>query len=185
MSYRLYGDLGSGAFSRRSGAGRSRRAVCVRADFAGAQRAERAAFPEPQSQRARFRRCACRKARSSPNSPPSCSPWPIIFPKAGCCRRRPRPPAPRPIAGSPSWRARSTPLSRSWIIPARFAPEGCAADALREAARNRVRERLLLIERVLAGPFLLPGGFSLLDIYAAMFSRWSIGTDWRPPICRA
>jgi glutathione S-transferase len=36
-----------------------------------------------------------------------------------------------------------------------------------------------LIERVLAGPFLLPGGFSLLDIYAAMFSRWSIGAEWR------
>ena len=63
--------------------------------------------------------------------------------------------------------------------PARFAPEGAQANALREVARNRVRERLLLIERVLAGPFLLPGGFSLLDIYAAMFSRWSIGTDWR------
>jgi len=30
-----------------------------------------------------------------------------------------------------------------------------------------------------AGPFLLPGGFSLLDIYAAMFSRWSIGAVWR------
>ncbi len=36
-----------------------------------------------------------------------------------------------------------------------------------------------LIERVLAGPFLLAGGFSLLDIYAAMFSRWSVGPEWR------
>jgi GST-like protein len=63
--------------------------------------------------------------------------------------------------------------------PARFAPEGTAADALREVARTRVRERLLLLERVMAGPFLLPGGFSLLDIYAAMFSRWSVGRDWR------
>ena len=63
--------------------------------------------------------------------------------------------------------------------PARFAPEGAAADALREVARQRVRERLLLIERVMAGPFLLPGGFSLLDIYAAMFSRWSVGGEWR------
>ena len=63
--------------------------------------------------------------------------------------------------------------------PARFAPEGAAADALREKARTRVRERLMLIERVLAGPFLLPSGFSLLDIYAAMFSRWSVGKEWR------
>ena len=50
---------------------------------------------------------------------------------------------------------------------------------LLEQARERVRERLLLIERVLAGPFLLPSGFSLLDIYAAMFSRWSVGVEWR------
>ena len=63
--------------------------------------------------------------------------------------------------------------------PARFVADGAEANALREAARKRVRERLLLIERVLAEPFMLPGGFSLLDIYAAMFSRWSIGAEWR------
>ncbi len=63
--------------------------------------------------------------------------------------------------------------------PARFAPEGDEAEALREKARGRVRERLLLLERVLAGPYMLPSGFSLLDIYAAMFTRWSVGQDWR------
>ena len=63
--------------------------------------------------------------------------------------------------------------------PARFVPEGPEAKALREAARKRVRERLLLLERVMGGPFMLAHGFSLLDIYAAMFSRWSIGAEWR------
>src|SRR5215813_12910208 len=63
--------------------------------------------------------------------------------------------------------------------PARFVPEGQEADALREAARKRVRERLLLLERVMAAPFMLAHGFSVLDIYAAMFSRWSIGAAWR------
>ena len=63
--------------------------------------------------------------------------------------------------------------------PARFAPEGTVADALREKARHRVRERLLLLERVMAGPFMLAHGFSLLDVYAAMFSRWSVGVEWR------
>jgi GST-like protein len=63
--------------------------------------------------------------------------------------------------------------------PQRFVAEGAAADALREVARARVRERILLIERALAGPFLLDGGFSILDIYAAMFTRWSIGKEWR------
>jgi GST-like protein len=63
--------------------------------------------------------------------------------------------------------------------PSRFVPEGEAANAIKKVAVARIRERLLLIERVLAGPYLLSGGFSLLDIYAAMFSRWSIGADWR------
>jgi len=63
--------------------------------------------------------------------------------------------------------------------PARFVPEGDAADNLRRRARDRVRERLLIVERMTAGPWLLPGGFSILDIYAAMFSRWSVGKEWR------
>jgi len=63
--------------------------------------------------------------------------------------------------------------------PERFIAEARAADKLREAARDRVRERILLIERAAAGPFILESGFSLLDIYAAMFTRWSIGRQWR------
>ena len=63
--------------------------------------------------------------------------------------------------------------------PARFVPEGDAATDLRKRARDRVRERLLIVERMTAGPWLLASGFSILDIYAAMFSRWSVGKDWR------
>jgi glutathione S-transferase len=63
--------------------------------------------------------------------------------------------------------------------PTRFVPDGTAAESLKKVAVGRIRERLLLIERVLAGPYLLPGGFSLLDVYAAMFSRWSVGREWR------
>jgi GST-like protein len=64
--------------------------------------------------------------------------------------------------------------------PERFAPEGEQAEALRQKARERIRERLLIVERQVAGPWYLPSGFSILDIYAAMFSRWrgSIGRDW-------
>jgi glutathione S-transferase len=62
--------------------------------------------------------------------------------------------------------------------PERFAPGG--ADALREKARERLRERLLIVERFTEGPWFLRGGFSILDIYASMFTRWrgSIGRDW-------
>jgi glutathione S-transferase len=64
--------------------------------------------------------------------------------------------------------------------PQRFVPEGAEAAALRQKARERLRERLLIVERMVAGPWLLAGGFSILDIYAAMFTRWrgSIGKTW-------
>jgi glutathione S-transferase len=64
--------------------------------------------------------------------------------------------------------------------PQRFAPEGEQAEALRERAKERIRERLLIVERQVAGPWFLASGFSILDIYAAMFSRWrdSIGAEW-------
>jgi GST-like protein len=64
--------------------------------------------------------------------------------------------------------------------PERFAPEGAEAEALRGKARERLRERLLIVERFVAGPWFLPSGFSILDIYASMFTRWrgSIGREW-------
>ena len=64
--------------------------------------------------------------------------------------------------------------------PERFAPEGAEAEALRGKARERIRERLLIVERSVEGPWFLSSGFSILDIYATMFTRWraSIGPDW-------
>jgi glutathione S-transferase len=64
--------------------------------------------------------------------------------------------------------------------PERFAPEGDEAEVLRSKAKQRIRDRLLIAERQVAGPWFLPSGFSILDIYAAMFSRWrnTIGRDW-------
>jgi glutathione S-transferase len=63
--------------------------------------------------------------------------------------------------------------------PDRFV-EKDEAKALREKARSRIRERLLIVERMVAGPWFLASGFSIVDIYAAMFSRWkgSIGASW-------
>jgi GST-like protein len=63
--------------------------------------------------------------------------------------------------------------------PARFVPEGGESDALRERAREKLRERILIIEQAVAGPWLLANGFSVADIYAAMFSRWDIGAEYR------
>ena len=63
--------------------------------------------------------------------------------------------------------------------PERFTPAGGDAKALRAIARTRIRARILLIERMIRGPFLLAHGFSILDIYAAMFTRWSLEPDWK------
>ena len=63
--------------------------------------------------------------------------------------------------------------------PERFVPKGTEAEALRLKARDRVRERILLVERAVAGPWLLASGFSVADIYAAMFCRWSECRGWR------
>jgi GST-like protein len=64
--------------------------------------------------------------------------------------------------------------------PQRFVPEGEAAEALRARVQKRIRERLLIVERNVAEPWLLASGFSILDIYAAMFTRWrgSVGKEW-------
>ncbi len=63
--------------------------------------------------------------------------------------------------------------------PERFTPAGGDAEALRAIARDRIRARILIIERMVRGPFLLAHGFSILDIYAAMFTRWSLEPDWK------
>jgi GST-like protein len=64
--------------------------------------------------------------------------------------------------------------------PARFVPQGKEAEALKRKVQERIRERLLIVEKNVAGPWLLASGFSAADIYAAMFSRWrnTIGKEW-------
>jgi glutathione S-transferase len=63
--------------------------------------------------------------------------------------------------------------------PERFAPAGAQSAALRENARAHLRTRMLTLENAVAGPFLLAQGFCVADIYAAMFSRWDVGAEWR------
>lgn len=64
--------------------------------------------------------------------------------------------------------------------PARFVPEGERSAALKRKAQERIRERLLALENHVAGPWLLATGFCAADIYIAMFTRWrgSVGKDW-------
>lgn len=68
--------------------------------------------------------------------------------------------------------------------PERFCPKGERADALRAAARERLRDRCLIIEQAIAGkPWLSPVGFSVADLYAANLTRWDTGPEWRAANC--
>ena len=49
---------------------------------------------------------------------------------------------------------------------------------MKRNARDRVRARMLLVEQAFAGPWMLASGFSLVDIYAAMFTRWAECRGW-------
>jgi GST-like protein len=71
------------------------------------------------------------------------------------------------------------PMVEIYDYPARFAPEGESAEALKQRASDRIRERMLVLEQAAAGSWLLPGGFSVADLYAAMFTRWRPCRDWQ------
>ncbi|MCP5149715.1 MAG: glutathione S-transferase family protein [Ectothiorhodospiraceae bacterium] len=64
--------------------------------------------------------------------------------------------------------------------PERFSPRPEDAPAVRERAREHWRERWLLVEAMIRGePFLLPGGFCVVDAYIAVVSRWAQQDAWR------
>jgi GST-like protein len=63
--------------------------------------------------------------------------------------------------------------------PDRFVPAGAEAEALKSHAVARIRERMLILEGAIVGPWILAHEFTAADIYAAMFSRWSVGKAWR------
>ena len=71
------------------------------------------------------------------------------------------------------------PMVEIYDYPARFAPEGESAEALKRKANDRMRERMLAVEQAVAGPWLLQSSFSVADLYAAMFSRWRPCRDWQ------
>ena len=63
--------------------------------------------------------------------------------------------------------------------PERFVPAGADAAALRSVVVARIRERMLILENAVIGPWLLAHEFSAADIYIAMFSQWSATRTWR------
>jgi glutathione S-transferase len=73
--------------------------------------------------------------------------------------------------------------------PERFLADHKSAAILKQSAKKRIRERMLVVEAAVTGPWFLPSGFSALDLYAAMFSRWRECREngWReeflPKIC--
>jgi glutathione S-transferase len=73
--------------------------------------------------------------------------------------------------------------------PERFVSDHKATAVLKLSAKRRIRERMEVVEQAITGPWFLPAGFSAVDIYVAMFSRWREcrSEGWReehiPKIC--
>lgn len=73
--------------------------------------------------------------------------------------------------------------------PERFVFDHKGAAVLKLSAKRRIRERMETVEHAVAGPWFLASGFSAVDIYVAMFSRWREcrSEGWReehiPKIC--
>jgi glutathione S-transferase len=65
--------------------------------------------------------------------------------------------------------------------PERFIADHKGAAIVALSAKRRIRERLLLVEAAVHGPWFLGEAFSALDIYAVMFSRWREAREngWR------
>jgi glutathione S-transferase len=178
MTYRLYGDLGSGAFSAEAAlaeAGAPYEFELVSLDK-GEQKEPRFLSLNPSGKIPALR---LPEGEIVTESAAILLTLADHFPQSGLLPAQAAPARAAAYRWLAFMASEIYPFVEIVDYPARFVPEGKPAEALREKARARVRERLLLIERVLAGPFLLAGGFSLLDIYAAMFSRWSVGTEWR------
>ena len=178
MSYKLYGDLGSGAFSAE--AALAEVGAPYEFELISLERGEQKA-PHFLSLNPSGKIPALRLPEGEIVTESLAILLTVAdhFPQSGLLPPKPGPQRATAYRWLAFMASEIYPFVEIVDYPERFAPRGAAADALREAARGRVRERLQLIEQVMVGPYMLAGGFSLLDIYAAMFSRWSIGADWR------
>ena len=64
--------------------------------------------------------------------------------------------------------------------PERFSPAGTDPESIRNRAREIWRERWLVVEENITGPYLLSAGFCVTDIYISVVSRWAQQESWRP-----
>lgn len=78
------------------------------------------------------------------------------------------------------------PLIEIIDYPERFQPEGQSMtndrrESIREHVRTLWKQRWSIVERSVSGDgWFLGSGFSLLDIYVAVVSRWGQLGEWRP-----
>jgi glutathione S-transferase len=64
--------------------------------------------------------------------------------------------------------------------PERFSPEDTDPELIRSKAREIWRQRWLVVEENISGPYLLSSGFCIADIYISVVSRWAQQENWRP-----
>lgn len=179
MTYVLYGDKGSGAF-------------CVEAALAEAGADHR--FEIISLDKNEQRGAAYRAINPSGKIPALKLPSGEVLTESvalllALAERHPEAnllPPPGSVARAEAYRwlafmiAEIYPMVEISDYPERFVLPGAEAEALREKAKQRIRERLQTVAKAIAGPWFLPTGFSAVDIYAVMFSRWrgSVGKEW-------
>ena len=183
MTYTLYGDRGSGSATVELALAAAGAAVDVR-DVSLADAAQRdAAYAALNPQRKLPTLC-------TPDGETLTESAAILLTLAerhGDARLMPVAPSERALALR--WllfmAAELYPVIEIIDYPERFQPEGEGTSAARrrevaEHARNIWRRRWLVAEAAVAGdPWFLPSAFSLLDIYAAVLSRWGQVDAWR------
>jgi glutathione S-transferase len=64
--------------------------------------------------------------------------------------------------------------------PERFCPADTDPASIRDKAREIWRQRWLVVEDNISGPYLLASGFCITDIYISVVSRWAQQENWRP-----
>jgi len=178
MSYILYGDLGSGAFSAEAalaeaGAQYSFQIVSLQKnaqrepDYLAINPSGKMPALKLPSGKIVTESIAILLAVDDRHPEAALLPPPGSMSRAQCCR----------------WLAFMAsevyPMVEICDYPERFVPKD-QSEALRGRARERIRERLLAVEQNLQGPWMLSTGFCAADIYIAMFTRWrnDIGKEW-------
>lgn len=182
MTYILYGERGSGSFAVEAAlAAAGARLECVDLDFARSEQlgpAHRAINPTGKVPALRLPDGhVVTESAAILMTVAELHPSAGLLPPAGSTAR----------ADACRWivflSAEVYPMVEIVDYPERFVRDAAGALELKKAALARLRDRFLILEAAIAGPFLLSTGFCAADLYAANLSQFFDSEGWRQLHC--